>query len=185
MALTDPDAELRSEQTPALHRLGLNTQDLKRMQSKLTPDGWLDLSLTRLTDLPKFEYRSKEATYIPFGSASVGQQATALLTTLLSQDGMPLIVDQPEEDLDSDAVQQIVTKMWNAKGRRQLIFASHNANLVVNRDADLVLVCGYMHAGDQSAGRIKLSGAIDQPRGHRVTGLVLDERSSVGLDWSV
>jgi ABC-type cobalamin/Fe3+-siderophores transport system ATPase subunit len=133
------------------------------MQPKLTPDAWLDLSLAPLIDQPSFEYQSKAGTYIAFSSASAGQQATALLTTLLSQDGMPLLIDQPEEDLDSETVQQIVTKIWEAKGRRQLILASHNANLVVNGDADLVLVCGYTTAGDQSAGTIRLSGAIDQP----------------------
>jgi type III restriction enzyme len=170
LMLLEPDAEVRSEQTPELTRLGLPIADQKRIMPQLTPDGWLDLSLTPLTDKPKFEYRSKEATYIPFGAASAGQQATALLTTLLSQDGMPLIIDQPEEDLDSDTVQQIVTKIWEAKGRRQLIFASHNANLVVNGDADLVLVCAYVQAGDQSAGNIKLRGAIDQEKvRHEIT----------------
>lgn len=161
--LLEPDAELRSETTPNLNRLGLTVQDLKRIKPKISPDGWLDLSLTPLVDQPTFEYQSKPGTYIPFKSASAGQQATALLTTLLTQDGMPLIIDQPEEDLDSETVQVIVTKMWAAKGRRQLILASHNANLVVNGDADLVLVCGYTNSGDQSAGTIKASGAIDQP----------------------
>jgi len=74
---------------------------------------------------------------------------------------MPLVIDQPEDDLDSETVQQIVSKIWESKGRRQLIFSSHNANLVVNGDADLVLVCAYSAAGDQSAGRIKVEGAID------------------------
>lgn len=161
--LLGPDAELTSEMTPTLSRLGLTVQDLQRIKPKITPEGWLDLSLTPLVDQPVFEYQSKPGTYIPFSSASAGQQATALLTTLLTQDGMPLLIDQPEEDLDSETVQHIVAKIWAAKGRRQLILASHNANLVVNGDADLVLVCGYTTAGDQSAGTIKASGAIDQP----------------------
>ena len=161
LMLQEPDADVRSEQTPVLTRLGLSVSDQKKLAPRLTPDGWLDLSLTPLTDHPEFKYRSKEAEYIPFGSASAGQQATALLTTLLSQEGMPLVIDQPEDDLDSETVQQIVSKIWESKGRRQLIFSSHNANLVVNGDADLVLVCAYSAAGDQSAGRIKVEGAID------------------------
>ena len=80
---------------------------------------------------------------------------------MLSQGGTPLIIDQPEDDLDSDTVQEIVTKIWTSKSGRQLIFSSHNANLVVNGDADLVLVCAYVNAGDQSAGHIKEQGAID------------------------
>jgi type III restriction enzyme len=162
LMLMEPDAEVSTEQTKTLSRLGLSPDDQKRIRPKLTPDGWLDLSLTPLTDKPQFEYQSAENTYIPFKAASAGQQATALLSTLLSQDGMPLIVDQPEEDLDSDTIQAIVRKVWEAKGRRQILFASHNANLVVNGDADLVLVCAYSRAGDQSAGQIKAQGAIDQ-----------------------
>jgi len=42
-----------------------------------------------------------------------------------------------------------------------LIFASHNANLVVNGDAELVICCDYRGSSDQSGGRIKVEGAID------------------------
>jgi chromosome segregation protein len=157
----EPDADIRSEQTPVLTRLGFSVSDQKKVAPRITPDGWLDLSLVPLTDHPEFEYQSKEGEFIPFSSASAGQQATALLTTLLSQEGTPLIIDQPEDDLDSETVQDIVSKIWSSKGSRQLLFASHNANLVVNGDADLVLVCAYAASGDQSAGEIKLEGAID------------------------
>ena len=43
------------------------------------------------------------------------------------------------------------------------IFASHNANLVVNGDAELVIACDYRTVGDQSGGKISLQGAIDTP----------------------
>lgn len=161
LVLLEADADVKSEQTPTLSRLGLAVADQKKIVPRLSPDGWLDLSLTDLADFPEFEYRAKEDDYIPFGSASAGQQASALLSTLLSQGGTPLIIDQPEDDLDSDTVQQIVTKIWPSKSERQLIFSSHNANLVVNGDADLVLVCAYVNTGDQSAGHIKEQGAID------------------------
>lgn len=157
----EPDEDIRSEETPVLTRLGISISDQKRIAPRITPDGWLDLSLVPLTDHPEFEYQSKDGEFIPFSSASAGQQATALLTTLLSQEGTPLVIDQPEDDLDSETVQDIVSKIWTSKGSRQLVFASHNANLVVNGDADLVLVCAYTSAGDQSAGQIKLEGAID------------------------
>ena len=161
LMLLEADADVKSEQTPTLSRLGLPVADQKKFGPKLTPDGWLDLSLTDLAEVPQFEYKAKENEYISFDSASAGQQASALLTTLLSQGGTPLIIDQPEDDLDSDTVQEIVTKIWSSKSGRQLIFSSHNANLVVNGDADLVLVCAYVNAGDQSAGHIKEQGAID------------------------
>lgn len=161
LMLLETDADVNSEQTPTLSRLEFAVADQKKIIPKLTPDGWLDLSLTELADFPEFEYRAKEDEYIPFDSASAGQQASALLATLLSQGGTPLIIDQPEDDLDSDTVQEIVAKIWESKSGRQLIFSSHNANLVVNGDADLVLVCAYVNAGDQSAGHIMEQGAID------------------------
>jgi len=157
----DPDTQPRSEDVPVLTRLGLIPADIVRMSTRLTPEGWLDLALTPISDHPYFEYRRKAGEYVPFLVASAGQQATALLRILLNQGGPPLLIDQPEEDLDSQVVQEVVSLIWTAKRRRQLIFTSHNANLVVNGDAELVLCCDYRAAGDQSGGRIKLQGAID------------------------
>lgn len=157
------EGEHTSETTPTLSRLGLPLADQRRIRGQLTPDGWLDLALTPLDDEPLFEYQTKEREFISFNSASAGQQATALLRILLAQTGMPLIIDQPEEDLDSQVIQDVVERIWHAKQGRQLIFASHNANLVVNGDAELVIACDYRKAGDQSGGRVKLEGAIDMP----------------------
>ena len=58
---------------------------------------------------------------------------------------------------------EIVERVWHAKQKRQLIFVSHNANLVVNGDAELVAWCDYRTAGDQSRGKIVGEGAIDVP----------------------
>jgi type III restriction enzyme len=159
--LRDSDAELTSEITPTLTRLGITLVDQKKILHKISPDGWLDLALTPIKDHPIFEYETKEGEFIPFDLASAGQQATALLCVLLAQDGMPLIIDQPEDDLDSQVIQDVVQRIWCAKCRRQLIFSSHNANLVVNGDAELVISCDYRSVGDQSGGRIKREGAID------------------------
>jgi len=101
---------------------------------KLTPEAWLDLALTRIEDHPEFKYRVSEGELIDFLSASAGQQATALLQALLNQAGMPLLIDQPEDDLDNAAVIDVAKRIWEAKTRRQLIFASHSPNLVVNGD---------------------------------------------------
>jgi type III restriction enzyme len=84
-----------------------------------------------------------------------------LLKTLLNQSGPPLIIDQPEEDLDNPVMLEIVGQLWAAKRLRQIVFASHNANLVVNGDSELVAWFDYRTAGDQSRGMIKGVGAID------------------------
>ena len=147
--------------TPFLNKIGFSQSDAQKICSKLTIDSWLDLSLVVLDDQPKFEYRAREADYIPFADASAGQQATALLWALLSQQGPPLVMDQPEDDLDNQVISKVVEHIWKAKPKRQLIFTSHNANLVVNGDAELVICCDYRIAGDQSTGFVKTQGAID------------------------
>lgn len=165
LAEYDPDrdsAEHRPE-TPTLASIGLSSGDLDRIGRTLKPEQWLSLSLTPIKSVPVFEYQSREAEFIPFNSASAGQQATALLETLLAQGTFPLIIDQPEEDLDNPVMLEIVAQIWKAKQRRQIIFVSHNANLVVNGDAELVVWCNYRAMGDQSRGTIGGTGAIDMP----------------------
>jgi chromosome segregation protein len=159
----EQDSTERRPETPALLAAGFTTGDLDRVTRGLKPEGWLSLSLTPIKSVPVFEYRARESEYIPFHNASAGQQATALLKTLLNQAGPPLIIDQPEEDLDNPVMLEIVAQVWLAKQKRQLIFASHNANLVVNGDAELVAWCDYRAAGDQSRGTIAGEGAIDVP----------------------
>jgi chromosome segregation protein len=77
---------------------------------------------------------------------SSGQKATALLLLLFAQGGRPLVLDQPEDDLDNRFVYDDVVSLLRAeKGvtdparRRQIIVATHNANIPVNGDAELVL----------------------------------------------
>lgn len=77
---------------------------------------------------------------------SSGQKATALLLLAFAQGNRPLILDQPEDDLDNRFVYEDVVAMLRAeKGvanpdrRRQIIAATHNANIPVNGDAELVL----------------------------------------------
>lgn len=77
---------------------------------------------------------------------SGGQKATALLLLLFAQGGRPLILDQPEDDLDNRFVyEDVVGLIRLEKGvkdpsrRRQIITATHNANIPVNGDAELVL----------------------------------------------
>jgi hypothetical protein len=165
LAEFDPehDSAERRPDTPALFAAGFTAGDIDRTARSLKPEDWLTLSLTPIQSVPIFEYRARENEYIPFRNASAGQQATALLKTLLNQAGPPLIIDQPEEDLDNPVILEIVVQVWQAKQKRQLIFSSHNANLVVNGDAELVAWCDYRTAGDQSRGTIVGEGAIDVP----------------------
>ena len=75
---------------------------------------------------------------------SPGTRGIVLLLLYLSidvDDERPLIIDQPEENLDPKSIfEELVGKFKEAKNRRQIIIVTHNANLVVNSDADQVIV---------------------------------------------
>ena len=138
----------------------LTPNQLRAIVERLEPYSWLKVALTSLKDLPKFFYTGASSE-IMFEKASAGQQATALLKVLLHESVGPLIIDQPEEDLDNAVVEQIVTAIWQAKQQRQIIVASHNANLVVNGDAELIIHCDYVADDVRSKGRISHLGSID------------------------
>jgi chromosome segregation protein len=96
---------------------------------------------------------------IAFEKASEGQRAAALLFMLLEQPGGPLIVDQPEGDLDNKIVSELAEKLHTAKQLRQIFFASHNANIVVNGSSELVLSMDVTSDGKRTIG---CCGAIDR-----------------------
>ena len=71
---------------------------------------------------------------------SKGQRATALLLLLLGVSRAPLIIDQPEDDLDNRFVYDgIVSNLRDLKGKRQIIASTHNANVPVLGDAELIV----------------------------------------------
>lgn len=72
---------------------------------------------------------------------SKGQRATALLLLLLSASDAPLIIDQPEDDLDNNFIYKgVVRHLRELKGKRQIIASTHNANVPVLGDAELIVV---------------------------------------------
>lgn len=97
---------------------------------------------------------------ISFEKASEGQRAAALLFMLLEQPGGPLIIDQPEGDLDNKIITDLTEKLHTAKQKRQLVFASHNANIVVNGSSELVVHLDIDESGER---KIACAGAIDKP----------------------
>ena len=71
---------------------------------------------------------------------SKGQRATALLLLLLGASDAPLIIDQPEDDLDNNFVYKgVVRRLRELKGRRQIVASTHNANVPVLGDAELIV----------------------------------------------
>jgi len=104
---------------------------------------------------PKVDiYQLRGTEKIEFRKASQGEQASTLLNILMSQSQGPLIIDQPEEDLDNKIINDIIKTMRKTKEDRQLILSTHNANIVVNGDSELVV--------ELYLGQKKTTGAIDE-----------------------
>jgi hypothetical protein len=90
---------------------------------------------------------------------SQGQRSAALLAFLLAFGDEPLILDQPEDDLDNHLIYElIVRQIRENKLRRQLIIVTHNPNVVVNGDAEMV------HALDFRGGQCRIieKGALQE-----------------------
>ena len=97
-------------------------------------------------------------------SLSTGQKATSLLLLLLLDSDAPLVIDQPEDDLDNRFItESVVPAMRKAKRQRQFIFSTHNANILVLGDAELIL--GLTPSGEAGYGRAEIKpeheGSID------------------------
>jgi len=146
-------------------RFGVDSDAIRRNMAGLSERQLFELELFRVPDLPVIElkvgrgdadYRSLEE------GLSVGQRCTALLSMILLESDAPLLIDQPEDDLDNQFIfDQIVATLRHEKERRQFLIATHNANIPVSGDADLITV---LQADDRS-GRISDGGAgsIDSP----------------------
>jgi len=92
---------------------------------------------------------------------SRGQKCTALLPILLARRDSPLVIDQPEDNLDNHFIfETVVNAVQRLKTRRQMIFITHNANIPVLAEADLVLVMN----SDGRVGFVEKSGTVDQCR---------------------
>jgi hypothetical protein len=99
--------------------------------------------------------------YIPLSNASPGQKTTAILTFLLAYGDSPLLLDQPEDDLDNKLVYDLVVKrLKKTKTKRQIIVVTHNANIPVNADAEYIT---SMNSETEDVS-VKYEGTIDDKR---------------------
>lgn len=100
---------------------------------------------------------------------SPGTRGIVLLLLYLAidqSDDRPLIIDQPEENLDPKSIfVELVGRFIETRRRRQIIIVTHNANLVVNTDADQVIVAS---AGPHRSGQLPelayLSGGLENSK---------------------
>ncbi len=94
-----------------------------------------------------------------FSKLSLGQQQSVLLALILSSDATkPLVIDQPEDNLDGEFIYAtLVPILRRAKERRQVIVVTHNANVAVLGDAEQIFVLKAFN----DRGEIVDSGSID------------------------
>jgi ATPase subunit of ABC transporter with duplicated ATPase domains len=96
-------------------------------------------------------------TYKDSSQLSTGQRCTTILPILLTQSERPLLIDQPEDNLDNAFVYDtIVTALRAVKGSRQVIFVTHNPNIPVLGEAERVFVFASdgQHAGVRQVGTV-------------------------------
>jgi hypothetical protein len=95
----------------------------------------------------------------PLKEHSLGQRASALILFLLSQkENDILIIDQPEDDLDNQTIyNDVIKEIKHLKGQMQFIFATHNANIPVLGDSEMLIACQYI----PDAQIVLESGSID------------------------
>ncbi len=104
--------------------------------------GFLDGLMTWFPEdglIVEYSRSGKGTDFHPIGQASAGQRASAMLAFLLAHGEDPLVLDQPEDDLDNHLIYDLVVQqMRQNKTRCQLIVATHNPNIVVNGDAEML-----------------------------------------------
>lgn len=104
--------------------------------------GFLDRLMTWFPEdglTVEYSRSGKGTDFRPIGQASAGQRASAMLAFLLTHGEEPLVLDQPEDDLDNHLIYDLVVQqMRQNKTRCQLIAATHNPNIVVNGDAEML-----------------------------------------------
>jgi energy-coupling factor transporter ATP-binding protein EcfA2 len=107
-----------------------------------------------------------------FSKLSLGQQQSVLLALMLSSNSeKPLIIDQPEDNLDGEFIYRtLVPVLRRAKERRQVIIVTHNANVAVLGDAELIVV---MKAANDR-GSVVSRGSIDEPETRRIACGILE-----------
>jgi energy-coupling factor transporter ATP-binding protein EcfA2 len=154
-------AEQARKDTEALQeKFSLTPARARQVYTYLTQDrGRLyDLELLAPEDAVRVFLKVNEKP-LPLAKLSDGQKATAMLLLLLVQADRLLLVDQPEDDLDNRFIyEDIVRILREQKAERQLLAATHNPNIPVLGNAELIVAL----EATESKAAVTAQGAIDQ-----------------------
>lgn len=142
--------------------VGMSTVVQGTFRQCLTLSKRRELSALRCRDRYLLEFKTDDGRLRRLDDLSGGQRVSLLLTLLLeTYDDRPLVIDQPEDELDNRFLfETMLPALKRLKGRRQIIMATHNANIVVNGDADQVIQL----EATANRGHVARVGAIEDPQ---------------------
>lgn len=145
----------------AVTALGLTSGMADKVMA-LGPKVLRELELVDVPDLVKVEINTASEVspkWVDVNDVSPGQAATAMLSLALVSGDEPVVIDQPEDDLDNRFIyDEVVQLVAEVASRRQVIVATHNANIPILGDAELIV------AFDAENGRSKVLalGGLDE-----------------------
>lgn len=118
----------------------------KQLESRPALVDELELWFPEDTLAVQYSQKGDGTDFKPIQSGSPGQQSAALLAFVLKRGTNPIILDQPEDDLDNQLIYDLVVEqLRRSKQSRQFIVVTHNPNIVVNGDAEQVHVMEFEH----------------------------------------
>ncbi len=156
-----PDQLLEALNTRSLASVGMSKTVQETFLTKMTIPKQRELAAVRCPDRYVVEFGPDGSKHRPLSELSGGKRVNLMLSLLLeTADNRPLVIDQPEDELDNRFLfETLLPALGRLKGRRQVILATHNANIVVNGDADQII---QLDASAQH-GYVAVSGAIENP----------------------
>ncbi len=154
-------AQLESFQAGAVESWPTEDRRFRAALKRVPPERTDRLALYAPDDSVNVHFKSRDGRWRPLTHGSPGQQTAALLAFVLGVGSEPIVLDQPEDDLDNTLVYDLlVSQLKETKLRRQVIVVTHNPNIVVHGDAELVL--SLEAAGGQT--RIACEGGLQQEK---------------------
>lgn len=159
-----------------------NDSEINRILSKFEDAGQReDLESLEFEDLPSIlvtkDYEDEdtgETKHItkPLANLSLGQQQSILLAILLhSKSKNPLLIDQPEDNLDSEFIYKtIVSNLRKIKEHRQVIIVTHNPNIAVLGDAELIIPL----KSSSTRSVVYDRGSIDNEKSRKISCAILE-----------
>ncbi len=150
-----PELIRRALNKNALHSIGMSPQVATTFRGIMSSEHRLQLAALRNEDkyFIQLKVGTEPTAYRDIDNLSGGAQVSVLLSLVLeTDDDTPLIVDQPEDEMDKAYLFEVfLPALRRLKGRRQVILATHDANIVVNGEVVSIFLCEFFKEGQIQA----------------------------------